>query len=45
VLSVTYVDYFSGSTSFGQIAPGPGATYNRLTLVLDFPAGAPVGES
>src|ERR1019366_8887445 len=36
VLSVTCVHYSSGSTTFGEIAPSPGAPYNRHTLVLGF---------
>jgi hypothetical protein len=34
VLSVTYADYFSGSTPYGEIAHAPGAPYNHDTLVV-----------
>jgi len=43
VLSVTYVDYSSGSTHFWEIAPASGQPYNRVTLVLDSLAGSRVG--
>src|ERR1700726_3382445 len=36
VLSVTYVDYSSGSTTFGEIASASGAPYNQCTLVPGF---------
>jgi hypothetical protein len=34
VLSVTYADYFSGSTPYREIAHGPSAPYNHDTLVV-----------
>jgi hypothetical protein len=43
VFSITCVDYSSGSTAFGVIAPDSGASYNRSTLVLDSSAGLRVG--
>lgn len=38
VFSVTYADYFSGSTPSGYIAPEGGAPYNHRTL-SDFGVG------
>jgi hypothetical protein len=44
IFSITYVDYSSGSTTFGEIAVPSGAPYTRVILVLDSLAGVWVGR-